>query len=343
MKIDCVKCGKRPAVSGGLCNECVLDSIKIRLKEELAVTECRKCGSLQVGNYWHDNPAPSTLGTEVKSHLQLTAPRLKLQQVNVVSFDLENSSVTGNIELEDAQSQIISKDFSLPLEVNHQSCPRCNRISGSSFEAIVQIRSMVDSPTKDFTSILTHIHKYAENTEDRKSSNYILKEIKVRGGMDIYLGSKALAEKILQMAASIRACNVMRTKKLFSRKDGQDLFRYTYLVRMMDVPQGHGIYVNDREYIVSESSPSVIRLFDLETQEIVEFSEKDFFRRRLKVSQNFGTYEKIQVLHHRSGGFTITGQDGKEDFIKSLSEYTEGETVNLLQYRGKFYYLPSNN
>lgn len=340
MKIDCIKCGLRPAVSGGLCYECLSESIHVRLKDELSLKECRKCGSVQVGKYWHDSLSPASLETEVKGHLQLTAPRLRLRSVEVTSFNMQDRTLSGSVTLEDAQGETISKEFVFPLEVHHQSCPRCNRISGSSFEAIVQVRSMLDAPSKEFDSITNKIRDYAESIEDGKGGNYILKEKKVRGGLDIYLGGKAIAEKIVHMAPTVAVCSIQRTKKLFSRKDGQDLFRYTYLVRIMDVPRGNGIYVNEREYIVTEASSSVVKLLDPVAQRVVDFAEKDFFRRRLKVSQNQGTYEEVKIVQCVPGGFTIAGQDGNEVSITAPMDCKEGDKVKLFKYRGKFYYLP---
>lgn len=340
MNIDCVKCGLRPAVSGGLCEECVSESIQVRLKDEISVIECRKCGAIQVGKFWHDTLQPESLGPEIKSHLLLNAPRLKLDNVLTDSVDLEGETITGHLSLEDAQGMLIEKSFNFPLTVGHQSCPRCNRISGSSFEAIVQLRTMLDTPSTAFSAITDKIRKHARAAENRKSQEYILKETKVRGGLDIYLGSRTLAEKIVHMAADAVLCNVVRTKKNFTRKDGQDIYRYTYLVRLMDIPRGKGIYVNEKEYIVVEATSSIAKLFDPVSNQIVEFKQGDFFRRRIRVSQNSGTNEYAEVLHCTPDGFTIRNPDGSESRILSSQKCKEGEKVELLSYRGKFYYLP---
>ena len=339
MNIDCVKCGVKPAVSGGLCESCIAESIHFRLREELHPTECRKCSSMQIGKMWHTNPDPSMFSPEVKSRLILNAPKLHLIDVETHTLDRERKVISGNLVLEDASGYVIRKEFQFPLGIQHQSCPRCNKVSGSSYEAIIQIRSLMNTVTDRIRQVAAEMEKYAKDAEGSKGGKYVLRTANVKGGTDIYLGSKNMAEKIIQTVSQSIPCSIQRTKKLFSRNDGQDLYRYTYLVRVMDIPRGNGVYVNEREYIMASTPQSKIRLFDIEGNRIVEFTDKDFFRRRVRVSQNYGTLCLLSVKSSDSSASVFLDEDGKEFTLNEGNLGNMGEKREVLKYRGKYYYL----
>ncbi len=337
MKLECIKCGKRESVSMGLCQPCLEDVADLRASTPISVVTCRKCNSLFVGKRWLHNWRLSDLDSLARQSVSYNESKVSLKQISLNQLEMEKEEATASVILETNDSYSYGSSIKFKVARGSRSCDLCNRKSGSSYEAIVQLRSVSESTTEDFTKTLNEIVSASRKRATEKNSNYILKEQHVPGGLDIYLGSKSFAEQIVSFSTSKFFCTVTRTKKRYGRKEGYDTYRYTYLVRLFDLQRGDVIYLNDIEYIVGAISSTSIVIISTDRSRPEEISKKQFLRYRVKLSRYKPEFEKFTLLSRKGDEATLMGESGLTLVMKGIPE--KKVTVNLLRFKERYYYI----
>ena len=103
----------------------------------------------------------------------------------------------------------------LGIKIRKMLCKDCNRISGSYYEAILQLRGRWEEALDMLT-------------DDKISKIDTKKE-----GVDVYYISLSCAKRDAGVIAAHFGAKVKRTKKLSGMRDGQRIYRQTILVRVL--------------------------------------------------------------------------------------------------------------
>ena len=131
------------------------------------------------------------------------------------TYDMDNGVVKFLIVKGD--NRIEAERF-VRLDKNVTTCPRCSRISGGYFEAIIQLRGDPKKVAKSAESIMKRLEKltFISKTEEKEE------------GIDIYAGdSKAVVGLMGELGL-----RTLISKKLVGQDEGKQLYRTTFLVRL---------------------------------------------------------------------------------------------------------------
>jgi nonsense-mediated mRNA decay protein 3 len=125
------------------------------------------------------------------------------------------------------------------IEVNFKSgiCERCNRIASGYYAGIVQIRADDRLPTDDEIAMAEKIVYSALGESD-----FITKEIAMKEGLDLYVSSMECGRRISRGVVERLGGSFSESSKLYGRKDGRDIYRVTFSVRLPGfkvVPSGY--------------------------------------------------------------------------------------------------------
>ena len=210
-----------------LCRECFLaKELNIELPGSIDLDYCTKCSSVFLRGSWQHFDRLAVAITEVvtkniKGNLKDIERRLG--EPIKTSFDIKASgkheySVTvsfryGNFSLHKRTR----------VNLRKTTCPKCSRLSASYYEAILQIRGNFDP------KVVGRIEKAVEGYGDEYA--FVTRVAQVRGGVDIYLGSKKVAEKI---AKSFKGkAEIKKSSRLVSvdRQTSKATSRFSYLLR----------------------------------------------------------------------------------------------------------------
>ena len=128
----------------------------------------------------------------------------------------------------------------IELRIKYESCMRCSRVSGGYYEGIIQIRAQNrkfnESELEQCVGIVQEVFSNAFRKGDDIA--FISKEETVKGGIDLYVGSKP---------ASRQACNAIIAKfggtfaesqKLVGQKEGKDIYRVSFSMRLPEFIRG---------------------------------------------------------------------------------------------------------
>jgi nonsense-mediated mRNA decay protein 3 len=263
----CPKCGK-PSEDDGLCAACrVTDTPWAVCDTRVTSTHCPSCGATKQVNTWTDTNreredlAPDLARSAVHFH-----PDVKRRSIAVRIRDISPNRSQAYLEITGIlYGQPVEKECMVEIAWHREQCDRCNRITGSYYEGIVQVRAderdMSPFELQRAASIATQIEESLQSGGERLS--FISDMTENRDGLDITVGSQHIGLMIVQGITAQLGGRYTTHPKLVGEKNGRQLFRITYLVRLPRY-QRHDVVKLGRTYAEIEQADSrSVRVFDL--------------------------------------------------------------------------------
>jgi nonsense-mediated mRNA decay protein 3 len=264
----CPKCGKPTDESGGLCTACKIGSVPwFTCDNRVKHTECPSCGAMKQVNTWTDSEktraeiAPDLARTAVHFH-----PEVKKPTIDVTVDDLTINRSRANLTIRGLlYKNPVEGTCSVEIVWHKEQCDRCNRISGSYYEGIVQVRAEGRIPSNFETQMAGSI---AQEVEDSLQSggerlSFISDVTPSRDGIDITIGSQHIGQLICQRIVGQMGGRYTTHPKLVGEKNGRQLFRITYSVRLPRFQKFDVIRVRNRFLEVERVESRYVRAMDL--------------------------------------------------------------------------------
>ena len=278
----CPKCGK-PSDSDGLCATCrVADTQWAACDTRVTSIHCPSCGATKQVNTWTDTNreredlAPDLARSAVHFH-----PDVKKRSIEVRIRELSSNRSRAYLKISGTlYGQPVEKECTVEVAWHREQCDRCNRITGSYYEGIVQVRAdgrdMSPFEMQKSAAIATQIEDSLQQGGERLS--FISDMADTRDGLDITVGSQHIGLLIVQGITAQLGGRYTTHPKLVGEKNGRQLFRITYLVRLPRY-QRHDVIRLPRTYAEIEQSDSrTIRVFDLSEGRSRTVKEEDIVR-----------------------------------------------------------------
>lgn len=191
---------------GEHCIDCTLKRERKSWPAEMVLTRCPKCGNLWREREWK-KVAPSLI----------TA---------LIDEKMERAGLEGHYNMEDQMWEGVFTSsgakipYRHPLKIAYKNmqCTTCERSSGNYHEAIIQLRGdpiRVERARKRITRRI-------------EQKTFIAKVEPMHGGVDIFVGIKKDIEIMLRREGH----KFVRTEKLVGQREGQRLYRSTFLLRL---------------------------------------------------------------------------------------------------------------
>jgi nonsense-mediated mRNA decay protein 3 len=247
----CPKCGK-PSEHDGLCNHCRIGNTPwFECDRRVKSIQCPSCGALKQVNTWTDTHreraglAPELAKAAVRFHPDVRKPSMV---VKVEDNTLNRSTAT--IDLKGLlYNTPVEGRCSVELIWHKEQCDRCNRISGSYYEGIVQVRADGRLPSTFELQMSAGIAQQVEDSLQAGGErlSFIVDMNETREGLDITVGSQHIGTLISQGIIAQLGGRFTTHPKLVGEKNGRQLYRITYSVRLprfqkQDVVLSHGRY-----------------------------------------------------------------------------------------------------
>jgi nonsense-mediated mRNA decay protein 3 len=263
----CPKCGK-PTDTGGFCRECQIGNTPwYTCDSRVTSTQCPSCGAIKQVNTWSDSElnreelGPALARSAVHFHPDVRKP----------SIDVRIEDLTVNRSR--AFLTIRGTFFKAPVEAactieivwNKEQCDRCNRISGSYYEGIVQVRAEGRTPSTFEIQVASSV---AQNIEDNLQAggerlSFISDMNEIHDGIDIIIGSQHIGLMIAQGIVAQLGGRYTTHPKLVGEKNGRQLYRITYSVRLPRFQKYDVVKVKNRYLQIDRVESRYIRGLDL--------------------------------------------------------------------------------
>ncbi len=263
----CPKCGKSTGHEG-LCTACRIGNTPwFTCDRRVKSIHCPSCGAVKQVNTWTDTEhdrsdlAPELAKTAVHFHPEVRKPSIS---VTVVDKTLNRSAATLTLK---------GLFHNTPLEAtctveiiwHKEQCDRCNRISGSYYEGVVQVRADGRVPSTFELQMAAGIAQQAEDSLQAGGErlSFIADTSETREGLDITVGSQHIGILISQGIVSQLGGRFTTHPKLVGEKNGRQLYRITYSVRLPRYQKQDVVFTRGRYLELTHIESSHIKALDL--------------------------------------------------------------------------------
>lgn len=248
----CPACGKNVSIDdtiGGVCIDCFIknvDLIECRENDEIVV--CKRCGAFYDAEWKNSVDEEDAVLRYVSSRIK-TSNELDEQDIDLTAERMDSNRIRVNGILHgDLKGKTIEKTFSSIVHIKYTVCDSCSRISGGYYESILQIRADDRGlNNKEQTDVKKIVNDYVTRRyEDGDKRSFITKIDELDEGIDFYLGSKTVSKQICKAIKLKYGGEIQRSSKLVGVKDGKNLYRVTYSLRLFKISPGDVISFKEK-------------------------------------------------------------------------------------------------
>jgi nonsense-mediated mRNA decay protein 3 len=342
----CVKCGADGPTYRSLCERCFLEGkVFTALPDHVDLFQCVHCDDFLIDGKWlkiERREEAAEKATEVAAQVNKDVKVLSAG-VHAEKIDEANHSVGMTFSLT-AEGLQVDEARSTIVRFKNTSCPRCNKMMGNYYEGTLQVRTRDRKmPEDQREEILERILKMMdEHTKDNRELfiSKINRLTTKEGGVDVILSSSVVGKSIAHELADQYAAEVKETAKLVTQKQGKDLYRVTFLVRLPAYRFGDIVRYENKMFLVGALRANSTKLTNLKTAQAVTVSNSDMISAKvvgrkedmLEAVIVNETDREVQVMHPTS--FKTF------DLKKPPKFERKGEMAKIFQYEEEYYLLP---
>ena len=274
----CPKCGKQTdEFFDSMCKDCFKRGITLLAPEslELSVSVCPHCGGFFKGKERTSiEPAVETaVRKAIRKKYGSEAP-VEIAGLRVELAENKRGAHVSIAVKAEINGVDIEETGEFTAALKRAICDRCSRIAGGYYAAIVQIRAEVRIPTDEELALAENIAHASLGESDFVSKEQMLKE-----GRDIYVSSAEFGRRISRAIVKELGGSFSESKKLYGRKDGRDIYRVTFLVRLPGFKQGEVVKIGNKKILVEKVIEGKgIEGVDVNTGEPVFVSKKELIK-----------------------------------------------------------------
>ncbi|MCL7410676.1 MAG: NMD3-related protein [Methanosarcinaceae archaeon] len=247
----CPKCGKEiEKLYDNVCKDCFFENIVLaKLPLVLHVKTCAKCGARFDRSKWVN------MGSVDDIVIQSVEDALSIHDLaENIEICIKPRQLTPYMYRVHAEVDAFIKDEPVHQELNtevrivREACDMCSRISGGYFEGIIQIRATNRVPTSDekkrCIDIANEVVRRMQKKGDRLA--FITDSIDIKDGADLYIGSNNSGRHICRAIIEQMGGSFSESPSLFGQKDGKDVYRITFSMRLPEFMSGDIIHFKDK-------------------------------------------------------------------------------------------------
>jgi len=274
----CVECGREGELIDSVCRECYgKKHVLASLPDHVDVALCAHCSSMLTDKGWKDvGSVKEAAEIAVEQSLVLMkGARIADMRVSLDEKDERNLDAKVSLLVVDHGIEF-PRELGTMIRLKRGSCTECSKQQGRYYEAILQVRgperSLPERREKDIQALVN-----ARVSSLRKSSRevFISKTEQVKGGLDFYFSTISSAKGIAKELQESMCAEYKESSSLWGRRDGKDIYRMTFLVRLLGFEKGDVVEHKGRAYFVRGLSRGVLHGIDLSTGEERAIKVKD--------------------------------------------------------------------
>ncbi len=337
----CVKCGlEADELYEHLCPACFVSSRAfVKFPSDVIIYSCRSCERFEILGDWQDSDLNETLEAAVMQNIFIE------KGVELLDYDLDvrqesdiHYSVTAHLCLKIAGLEL-KKEGKMRVRHRDTTCPTCQKIHGNYYEAIIQIRPAAGKKFRkgEMETISEDIRKRVDAAFSSNPGVFITKEEDIHGGRDFYLGNRSYAHRIARGLVKNYGATYTESSSLWGMKDGKEIYRMTYLVRLPPYRAGDFIEKDGKLYLLASFGSDRLQCIELETWGEFPFGRNE----RLKV---LGGKEMIQmavvVSESSSEVQLMDPQTYRTIDLKKPDGFTASENVLIIRHEERLYLVP---
>ncbi|MBI0584623.1 MAG: 60S ribosomal export protein NMD3 [Methanomassiliicoccus sp.] len=338
----CVKCGKEGKTYSALCPECFLQSNHFTsVPEYIDLNVCAHCEDYLMGKKWkhYDDELEAVKDFAADNVMLRHDARMSDLEIGTERMDAKHYRVRMVAHLVHEDLEVV-EEMETTVRVRRNVCPKCNKIQGNYFESIVQVRpSGKRFSDEEREAVLNRSLSYVEGVAKESRDAFIAKVTQAHGGYDLYVSTVHLGKALARDLVSTYGAEYKESSSLQGQKDGHDIYRVTYLVRLPPYRVRDILLINHRLYLVHSTGPQSAKLRDLKSNEMLVGMNSEL--REVNVVGTKKDVVDVVVLTETDREFQIMHPTTyKSVEIKKPRNFERtGETIKVFPYEGELYFI----
>ena len=339
----CVECGiSTNQTVNGMCMECFLkDRTLVSLPDHVDLFTCTSCGQfLWHGDYEAMSP-DKAISLAARSALTCIKEAKIVKATAVIEpRDSYNYAVTlqCRVAISDFETDAVASTI---VRVKNTVCKICSRRTGNYYEAILQVRTAEKTLSPKLQDeVLKKIEDFVDYAATTNPNAFIIKMEIVPGGVDVYLSLIAIGRELVKLLGDQYCAETDESSKLVGQtRDGQDMYRVSYLVRLPEFHLGDIVRYGKKYYLLTRISNSGGKI-----RSLTNFQETTVRRPNmpeLKVYAKASELEAADVISQSYGEIQI--MDPSNYSMKDVlvpKDAVIGDSVKVVRIDGILYYVP---
>lgn len=266
----CVECGREEELVGSLCKECYSKKhAMVSLPEHVDVTLCAHCSSMQTNHGWKDVESVKEAAEAAIDSALVASKDAKVTGLEVQLTEQDERNMEAKVSVKLVSSGVaLERQLTTVVRLKRGSCTECSKQQGRYYEAILQVRGAgrgLEKQTEGETERLVRDRVATMRKNNREV--FISKVERVKGGLDFYFSTTQAAKSLARELQESTCAQYKESSSIWGRRDGKDIYRMTFLVRLPGYGQGDVVVFQSRAFYVNRMSRGVIHGIDLVTGE----------------------------------------------------------------------------
>ncbi|WNY25121.1 60S ribosomal export protein NMD3 [Methanolapillus millepedarum] len=247
----CPECGKETdGLVKNVCRDCFSQKFNLfELPLVLHARVCPQCGAHYYKSKWCDFE-------NIEEIITLTAQENMLfhedaQNVSIGMHPHPRSPYIYDVLVDmeaDVEGIKLYKDAKTEIRIKREACDMCSRRAGGYFEGIIQVRAGNRTPTKEEVHQCLQIINDTMIHQLKKGDKlaFVTDSMTFKDGADIFIGSTNAGRHVCKRIIELMGGSVSESYTLAGVKDGKEIFRTTFAMRLPEFKKGDVIYMDGK-------------------------------------------------------------------------------------------------
>jgi len=312
----CVECGKETKIyKNGVCIDCYLKENKFTEGPEIIdLPVCTHCGSYKYKNNWTNELLTKILKRIVKKTFKISK-ELKKVDTNPVCNESKGGYeckiiISGFID----DFQVV-EEHNVLVRLKKIVCDVCSKQFGGYHEAIIQVRAEGKKlKQEELKNIQLSVENSVQNLQAKGNRTLFITDInQEHGGLDFFISDKQAALVITKNLHDEYGGNIKQSSKNIGMKDGKQVYRVTYLLRLPSHKKGDYVKIDNLYYQIISIQKNALKLLNLANwkEEVADLNHiksfkilggKELVKEMIFVSQ---TEKDVQIMNPKTYEITI--------------------------------------
>ena len=266
----CVECGKEGELIGSLCEECYSKKhLHASLPEHVDVTMCAHCSAVKTESGWEPVGSVKEAAEMAVEGALSVSKDAKVTGVQMALSERDERNLVAEVTVEiSAHGKEFQRTLTTSIRLKRGACSECSKKMGSYYEAILQVRGPERSLAENDLREAEHMVRARVDSMRKSSREVFLSKVdRVKGGLDFYFSTIPAARTVARQLQETLCAEYKESSSLWGKKDGREVNRMTYLVRLPGFRMGDIVEHDGRDVYVRGMSKGLIRAVDLVTGE----------------------------------------------------------------------------
>lgn len=340
----CVECGKDGSIfKDGVCISCYLKTHTFtKGPKVIDLPVCTHCGSFKYKNTWSSDLFGDFIRRLIKNTFQIS------RELKKIDINTECKETKGGMSCKVYISGFLNdeeiiEEHEILVRQKGTVCNICSKRFGGYHEAIVQIRSDKRKLTnKELRDIRTVVENIIGELQAKGNRGLFITDIgQENGRLDFYISEKGPSLIIAKKIQEQYGGTIKQSSKNIGMKDGRQIYRMTYLIRLPSYKKGDFLKHNNSFFSIVSIHGNKVKMMNLsnweETTVDIKTIQKantiggeELIKEIILVSQ---TEDELQIMDQKKYEIQTVRKPKPINF--------DSKTIKIVKLEDKLFLVPS--